>query len=77
MPPDASADILAELGSMSFDGALGRRIIETHIWAVRQGLRGAAAYELFDGYCQRLVVHGTPLWRRTSRPSGTAFCNRL
>ena len=63
MPPDDSADILAELGSMSFDGALGRRIIETHIWAVREGLRGATAYDLFDGYCQRLVVHGTPLWR--------------
>ena len=48
---------------MSFDGELGRRIIGTHIWAVREGLRGAAAYDLFDGYCQRLVIHGTPLWR--------------
>ena len=63
MPPDDSADILAEFGSMSFDGELGRHIIEAHIWAVREGLRGATAYDLFDGYCQRLVVHGTPLWR--------------
>ena len=47
----------------SFDGPLGRRIIETHIWAVREGLRGAGAYDLFDGYCQRLVIHGVPLWR--------------
>jgi adenylate cyclase len=47
----------------SFDGPLGRNIIETHIWAVREGLRGASAYDLFDGYCQRLVIHGVPLWR--------------
>jgi adenylate cyclase len=26
-------------------------------------LRGADAYHLFDGYCQRLVIDGTPLWR--------------
>ena len=63
MPPDDPADILAELRLTTFDGELGRRIIETHIWAVREGLRGATAYDLFDGYCQRLVVHGTPLWR--------------
>ena len=47
----------------SFDGPLGRRIIDTHIWAVREGLRGATAYDLFDGYCQRLVIHHVPLWR--------------
>jgi adenylate cyclase len=63
MQPDDPADLLAELKLETFDDALGRRIIETHIWAVRAGLRGAAAYELFDGYCQLLVVHGTPLWR--------------
>ena len=63
MQPDDPADLLAELKLQTFDDALGRRIIETHIWAVRAGLRGAAAYELFDGYCQLLVVHGTPLWR--------------
>jgi adenylate cyclase len=48
---------------LSFDGPVGRRIIGTHIWAVREGLRGATAYDLFDGYCQRLVVQGVPLWR--------------
>ena len=30
---------------------------------MREGLRGADAYDLFDGYCQRLVIDGTPLWR--------------
>jgi adenylate cyclase len=63
MPPDDPADLLAQLRLTTFDGELGRRIIETHIWAVREGLLGAVAYDLFDGYCQRLVVHGTPLWR--------------
>jgi adenylate cyclase len=63
MQPDVSADLLAELKLQTFDDALGRRIIETHIWAVREGLRGATAYDLFDGFCQRLVIHGTPLWR--------------
>jgi adenylate cyclase len=62
-PPDAAADALARLQVATFDDALGRRIIETHIWAVREGLRGADAYHLFDGYCQRLVVDGFPLWR--------------
>jgi hypothetical protein len=60
-PPRLSVD--------SFDGPLGRSIIDTHIWAVDQGLRGAGAYALFDGYCQRLVIHGVPLWRATSPPS--------
>ena len=63
MPPEEPADALSQLQLRTFDDALGRRIVETHIWAVREGLRGAPAYELFDGYCQRLVIHGTPLWR--------------
>ena len=63
MPPDAPATPLTELPIRTFDDALGHRIIETHIWAVRQGLRGAAAEALFDGYCQRLVIDGVPLWR--------------
>jgi adenylate cyclase len=47
----------------TFDDALGRRIIALHVWAVREGLHGATAYDLFDGYCQRLVIDGVPLWR--------------
>jgi adenylate cyclase len=66
MPPDSPNDTLSELQLRTFDDALGRRIVDTHIWAVREGLRGADAYALFDGYCQRLVVHGTPLWRAHS-----------
>jgi adenylate cyclase len=48
---------------ISYDGPLGRQIIELHIWAVRQGLLGAAAPELFDGFCRRLMFAGVPLWR--------------
>ena len=63
MPPNDPADLLSQIRLATFDDALGRRIIDTHIWAVREGLRGATAYDLFDGYCQRLVIHGTQLWR--------------
>ncbi len=48
---------------LSLDPALGRHIIDLHIWAVRQGLRGVAVEALFDGFCQRLVIVGVPLWR--------------
>ena len=48
---------------LSFDGPLGRKIIELHVWAVSEGLRGTAAAPLFDGLCQRLVTAGLPLWR--------------
>jgi len=47
----------------SFDGELGRQIIALHVWAVDQGLQGAPADALFDGFCQRLVSAGVPLWR--------------
>jgi adenylate cyclase len=63
MPRDRRDETLPELRHRTFDDALGRRIVDTHIWAVRQGLRGADAYHLFDGYCQRLVIDGMPLWR--------------
>jgi adenylate cyclase len=53
----------AQIAVRSLDGPLGRNIISTNIWAVHQGLRGASAYELFDGYCQQLVIDGVPLWR--------------
>ncbi|MBV8337494.1 MAG: adenylate/guanylate cyclase domain-containing protein [Alphaproteobacteria bacterium] len=47
----------------SFDDPLGRKIIELHVWAVREGLRGTEAAALFDGLCQRLIAAGVPLWR--------------
>jgi adenylate cyclase len=47
----------------SFDGPLGQKIIELHVWAVGEGLRGVHAASLFDGLCQRLVSAGVPLWR--------------
>jgi adenylate cyclase len=63
METKVSAPPPPQFAVRSFDGPLGRNIIDTHIWAVREGLRGAGAYDLFDGYCQRLVVHDVPLWR--------------
>jgi adenylate cyclase len=52
--------------AIDYDGALGRQIIELHVWAVRQGLLGTAAAELLDGFCQRLVLGGLPLWRASA-----------
>ena len=54
---------MREPQSISYDAPLGRQIIELHVWAVRQGLLGTAAAELFDGFCQRLIIAGVPLWR--------------
>jgi adenylate cyclase len=54
---------MPEPRAISYDGPLGRRIIELHVWAVRQGLLAATAEELFDGFCRRLVDAGVPLWR--------------
>jgi adenylate cyclase len=48
---------------IDFDSALGRQVVELHVWAVSEGLRGVAADALFDGFCQRLVIAGIPLWR--------------
>ncbi len=45
------------------DDALSRRIIDLHVWAVEAGLSGTGAEALFDGFCQRLVAFGVPLWR--------------
>jgi len=48
---------------LSFDGPLGQKIIEMHVWAVGEGLRGADAAALFDGLCRRFIGAGVPLWR--------------
>ena len=51
------------LRPLSFDGPLGRQIVELHTWVVREGIRGGGAAALFDGFCQRLVIAGVPIWR--------------
>src|SRR5262244_691987 len=62
MPETASPSPLPPM-PQSFDDPLGRKIIELHVWAVGEGLRGTDAAALFDGLCQRLVDAGVPLWR--------------
>jgi len=48
----------------TFDDETGHRVIETHIWAVSEGLRGALRLQsVRDGYCQRRVINGVALWR--------------
>ncbi|MGH7053257.1 MAG: adenylate/guanylate cyclase domain-containing protein [Stellaceae bacterium] len=52
-----------QIPPLSFDAPLGRRIVELHVWAVGEGLRGVEAAALFDGLCRRLAAAGVPLWR--------------
>src|SRR6516165_3340707 len=54
---------MAEPRPISFDAPLGRQIIDLHVWAVREGLSGTAAGELFAGFCRRLTDADVPLWR--------------
>jgi adenylate cyclase len=54
---------MTEPRPISFDAPLGRRIVDLYVWAVRQGLSGTAAEELFAGFCRRLADAGVPLWR--------------
>jgi len=62
----ATSDLQETPLAIDYDGALGRQIIELHVWAVRQGLLGVDAAELFDGFCQRLVRAQVPLWRASA-----------
>jgi hypothetical protein len=39
----------ARVRPASFDSALGQKIIDLHVWAVRRGLDGAPADILLDG----------------------------
>ena len=54
---------MSESRTVSYDAPLGQQIVELHIWAVREGLRGTAPATLFEGLCRRLVDAGVPLWR--------------
>jgi adenylate cyclase len=60
-PPHAGVGRVGALAS--FDAPIGRKIIALHVWAVGEGLAGTEAAPLFDGFCQRLVEAGVPLWR--------------
>ena len=60
------------------DALVGRRIVEIHIWAVREGLRGSDPTVLFTGLCQQLIDAGVPVWRafagmRTLHPQWAGY----
>jgi adenylate cyclase len=76
--PDAPPMAEPPVERQTYDDALGRRIVELHVWAVQEGLRGVVAHDLFDGFCQRLVAAGVPLWRgfvgtQTLHPQWTGY----
>jgi adenylate cyclase len=63
---------------INFNAPLGRRIVELHVWAVAEGLRGSGPELLFDGLCRRLVAAGVPIWRafagsRTLHPQWAGY----
>jgi adenylate cyclase len=58
--------------------AIERRIVELHLWAVREGLRGAPFAELLEEFCRRLSAGGVPLLRvfagvRTLHPQWAGY----
>jgi adenylate cyclase len=62
----------------NFNAPAGRRIVDIHVWAVREGLRGTEPATLFMGLCQRLVDAGLPVWRafaaaRTLHPQWAGY----
>jgi adenylate cyclase len=61
--PNQTRQASVPLSPLNFDDALGRQIVELHMWVVREGLRGADAAAIFDGLCKRFVSAGVPLWR--------------
>ena len=57
---------------------LREAIDEIKRWATEQGLRGATARDLFEGYCRRLEAHGFALMRayvstQTLHPQWTGY----
>ncbi|HEX4113666.1 MAG TPA: adenylate/guanylate cyclase domain-containing protein [Stellaceae bacterium] len=76
--PESPAAGQPPLPIQAFDNALGRRIIELHRWAVREGLQGASVEALFNGFCRQLVADGVKLWRgyaamRTLHPQWSGY----
>ena len=45
------------------EAELAESAVELNAWATEEGLRGATARELFDGYCRRLSATGFVLMR--------------
>src|SRR5262245_15357898 len=53
---------LPPLHVLSLDPAIGRKIVDVHIWALREGLRRVGIDGLFEGFWPRVVIAGLPLW---------------
>jgi adenylate cyclase len=58
--------------------ALAEHAVELNAWITEEGLRGAAAGELFDGYCQRLSATDIVIMRayvstQTLHPQWTGY----
>src|SRR5450432_738362 len=63
MPADASAESAPAPPSKADAEPFQRQVLETYVWAVQAGLHATVSSDLFDGFCQRLISDGVPLWR--------------
>jgi hypothetical protein len=58
----AASSLSNEEGNLHL-AELARHTVELNAWVTEEGLRGATAGELFDGYCQRLSAMDVVLMR--------------
>ena len=73
----AASLISSEEGNLSL-AELAQRALELNAWVTEEGLRGATAGGLFDGYCQRLsaldvVVMRAYVSTQTLHPQWTGY----
>jgi len=73
----AASLISSEEGNLCL-AELAQRAVELNAWVTEEGLRGATAAELFDGYCQRLSAMDVVIMRayvstQTLHPQWTGY----
>ena len=73
----AASLISSEEGNLRL-AELAQRAVELNAWVTEEGLRGATAAELFDGYCRRLSAMDVAIMRayvstQTLHPQWTGY----
>ena len=75
--PGAASLLSSEEGNPRL-AELAEHAVELNAWVTEEGLRGATAAELFDGYCQRLSAMDVVIMRayvstQTLHPQWTGY----
>src|ERR1700722_15838558 len=73
----AASPLSSEEGNLRL-AELAQHAVELSAWVTEEGLRGATAGELFDGYCQRLSAMNVVIMRayvstQTLHPQWTGY----